>query len=368
MDKKLAATLAGAVAAAALLAPGIAAAQGQVNIYNWNDYIGETTLQDFTAATGVATNYDVYDNLEILEQKLMVGNSGYDVTVPTAEPTMSKLIQAGALQKLDKSKIPNWKNLDETLMRQVAERTDPGNEYGAIYAWGTIGLGINPDKIRELAPDAPLDSFDLIFDPKWAEKLAPCGITILDSATDTIPTVLNYLGLDPNSEKPEDLQRVEETLMAIRPHVKNFVTGQTINDLAAGDSCVALAYSGDVIQAQARAEEVGSNVSVEYVTPKEGVQLWFDMLTVPAGAPNADAAHAFINFVLDPKVMAGITDYVNYGNAVPASLEMIDEAVSSNPAVFPPAAARERMFTVQAVSPQADRLRTRSWTRVKTGQ
>jgi putrescine transport system substrate-binding protein len=368
MDKKLAATLAGAVAAAALLASGTAAAQGKVNIYNWNDYIGETTLQDFTAATGIATNYDVYDNLEILEQKLMVGNSGYDVTVPTAEPTMSKLIQAGALQKLDRSRIPNWKNLDEDLMRQVAERSDPGNAYGVIYAWGTIGLGINPDRIRELAPDAPLDSFDLIFDPQWAGKLAPCGITILDSATDTIPTVLNYLGLDPNSESADDLKEVEQTLTAIRPYVKNFVTGQTINDLAAGDTCVALAYSGDVIQAQARAEEVGSDVTIEYVTPKEGVQLWFDMLTIPAGAPDPEAAHAFINFVLEPEVMAGITNYVNYGNAVPASLDLIDEAVRTNPAVFPPAAARERMFTVQAVSPQADRLRTRAWTRIKTGQ
>lgn len=368
MHHKITAILTGAMAAAALLGPGSAQAQGTVNIYNWNDYIGETTLEDFTEATGIETNYDVYDNLEILEQKLMVGNSGYDITVPTAEPTMSKLIQAGALQKLDKSKIPNFENLDPELMDQVAERTDPGNEYGVIYAWGTIGLGINPDKIEELAPDAPLDSFDLIFDPQWAEKIAPCGITILDSATDTIPTVLNYLGLDPNSEDPEDLARVEETLLAVRPHVKNFVTGQTINDLAGGDSCAVLGYSGDVIQAQARAEEVGSGVTIDYVTPEEGVQIWFDMLTIPTDAPNPDAAHAFINYVLDPEVTADITDYVNYGNAVPASLPLIDEAVRSNPAVFPPEEARANMFTVQAVSPRADRQRNRTWTRIKTGR
>jgi putrescine transport system substrate-binding protein len=367
MDRTKNAILAGAVAAAALAA-GPATAQGRINIYNWNDYIGETTLEDFTKATGIQTNYDIYDNLELLEQKLMVGNSGYDVTVPTAEPTMSKLIQAGALRKLDRSKIPNLKFVDPELMAQVAKNTDPGNQYGVIYAWGTIGIGINVDKVQELAPDAPLDSFALMLDPQWAEKLAPCGITFLDSAVDTIPTVLNYLGLDPNSENPEDLAKAEEVLMKVRPHVKNFVTGQTINDLAGGDTCVAMGYSGDVIQAQARAEEVGNGVNVEYVTPKEGVQLWFDMLTIPADAPNPDGAHAFIDFVLQPEVMAGITNFVNYGNAVPDSIPMVDEAVRTNPAVFPPQEARARMFTVKAVSARAERDRTRSWTRIKTGR
>ncbi len=186
-------------ATSAVGAPGLASAQ-TVNIYNWNDYIGETTLEDFKAETGISYNYDIYDNLEILEQKLLVGRSGYDITVPTAEPTMSRLIKAGALQKLDKSKIPNLKNLDPALMKQV-ERSDPGNQYGVIYQWGTIGIGINAEKIKALMPDAPLDSFKLIFDPEVAKKLAPCGITILDSATDTFPTVLHYLGLDPNSDK-----------------------------------------------------------------------------------------------------------------------------------------------------------------------
>ena len=366
MKQRIVSSLIGAVAAVAVAAPGLASAQ-TVNIYNWNDYIGETTLEDFKAETGISYNYDIYDNLEILEQKLLVGRSGYDIVVPTAEPTMSRLIKAGALQKLDKSKIPNLKNLDPVLVKQV-ERSDPGNEYGVIYQWGTIGIGINAEKIKALMPDAPLDSFKLIFDPEVAKKIAPCGITILDSATDTFPTVLHYLGLDPNSDKADDLKKAEETLMKIRPYVKNFVTGQNINNLAAGDACVALAYSGDVIQAQARAAEANAGVTVDYVVPKEGVQLWFDMMTVTADSPNADAAHKFINFVLKPEVMAGITNFTNYANAVPASLEQVDEAVKSNPAVFPSEEAKQNMFTVSAVSPAAERLRTRSWTRVKTGQ
>jgi putrescine transport system substrate-binding protein len=368
MTRTFTALLAGAVAASALLAGTAQAQQGKrVNIYNWNDYIGENTLDEFTKATGIETKYDVYSDLETLEQKLLAGRSGYDVVVPTLEPTLSRLIKAGAVQKLDKSKIPNLKNLDPELMKQLA-KSDPGNQFGVPYQGGTIGLGINEAKVREVAPDAPLDSFALIFDPKWASQVAKCGMTILDSATDTIPTALNYLGLDPNSEKSEDLKKVEEMLVKVRPHVKNFTTGTVINDLAAGDTCVALAYSGDVKQAQARAEENGKGVAVSYVMPKEGVQIWYDMMAIPAGAPNRDAAHAFIDFVLQPKVMAGITNYVSYGNAVPASLEFVDEAIRNDPGVFPSDELKKKMFTVAGVSQKAERERTRSWTRVKTGR
>jgi putrescine transport system substrate-binding protein len=368
MIRTFTALLAGAAAAAALSAGPAAAQQGKrVNIYNWNDYIGETTLDDFTKSTGIETKYDVYSDLETLEQKLLAGRSGYDVVVPTLEPALSRLIKAGAVQKLDKAKIPNLGNLDPDLMKQLA-KSDPGNQFGVPYQGGTIGLGINVDKVKAAAPDAPLDSFALLFDPKWAAQVAKCGVTILDSATDTIPTALNYLGLDPNSEKSEDLKKVEETLMKVRPHVKNFTTGTVINDLAAGDTCVALAYSGDVKQAQARAEEAGKGVDVQYVMPKEGVQIWYDMMAIPKGAPNLESAHAFINYVLDPKVMAGITNYVNYSNAVPASLEFIDEAVRTDPGVFPPEDIKKRMFTVSGVSQKAERERTRSWTRVKTGR
>ncbi len=351
---------------ALLIVPAAVSAQ-TVNVYNWNDYIGETTLEDFSAETGLDVNYDVFESLELLEQKLFVGNSGYDVIVPTAQPTLARLIQAGALQTLDRTKIPNWDNLDTVLMQRI-EATDPDNRHAAIYQWGTIGLGIVPEKITALLPDAPLGSFDLLFDPEVVSKLAPCGVTLLDSAIDTFPTVLNYLGLDPNSGDPADLAQAEALLQSVRPFIKNFVTGQTINNLAAGDTCVALAYSGDVLQAAARAEEANAAHTVTYVVPKEGVQIWFDVLAVPVDAPNPDAAHAFINFILRPEIMAEITNYVQYGNAVPASLPMVDDSIRTDPAVFPSIDAKRAMFSAQVVAPSVDRLRTRIWTRVVTGQ
>ncbi|WP_205574648.1 polyamine ABC transporter substrate-binding protein [Indioceanicola profundi] len=339
---------------------------GQVNVYNWSDYIGENTVAEFQKATGITVQYDVFTDLETLESKLLVGNSGYDVIVPTAEPTLAKLIQAGAVQKLDKSKIPNLSNLDPVLMKLVAD-TDPGNEYAAIYQWGTIGLGVNVDRVKEVAPDIPMDSWQMLFNPENAAKLAQCGIVLLDSATDVLPTVYHYLGLDPNSESPEDLAKVEETLLAIRPHIKAFVPS-VIDPLATGDACVALGYSGDVFQAQARAEEAGSGANIDYLIPNEGVQIWFDVMAIPAGAPNLDNAHAWINYVLQPEVMAGISDYVAYANAVPASKPLMDQEIANNEKIFPTPEQQEKMFTVQQVSQSADRDRTRTWTRVETGR
>lgn len=348
---------------------GSAAAQGKkpVNIYIWNDYLGETTLADFTAASGYPTTVDLYDSLELLEQKVLVGKSGYDVIVPTAEPTLSRLIQAKVLAPLDKSKLPNIANVSPVVLKQL-EKSDPGNKYAMPYLGGTIGLGVLPDKIKALAPQAPMDSWALLFDPKWAKALAPCGITIIDSAVDAIPTALKYLGLDPNSEKKEDLDKVEKLLMGIRPYVKQFVTGQNINLLAGGDACVVMAYSGDVIQAQARAEDAKQGVKVDYIIPKEGAQAWWDTLAIPADAPNKDGAYALINFVLQGKPMSGITNTVKYGNAVPASLPEVDEAIKGNPAVFPTEAQRATLFTISAVKPAVDRQRTRLWTKVKTGR
>lgn len=367
MTHRIALGLAAALAAATIA--GVAPAQDKkpVNIYIWNDYLGETTLSDFTAATGYPTTVDLYDSLELLEQKVLVGKSGYDVIVPTAEPTLSRLIQAKVLAPLDKSKIPNLKNVAPVVLKQL-EKSDPGNVFAVPYLGGTIGLGILPDKIKALAPDAPLDSWSLLFDPKWAAKVASCGITILDSAVDVIPTVLNYLGIDPNSEKKDDLDKVEKVLMGIRPHVKQFVTGQNINLLAGGDACVVMAYSGDVIQAQDRAKEAAQGVTVDYLIPKEGAQAWWDTLAVPADAPNKDGAHALINFVLQGPPMAGVTNFVKYGNAVPASLASIEADIKNNPAVFPTEAQREKLFTISAVKPQVDRTRTRLWTKVKTGR
>lgn len=356
---------AGGLLLAVLGAPERADAE-TLNVYNWNDYIAEDTLDRFTAETGIAVNYDVYDSLELLEQKLLVGRSGYDIIVPTARPTLARLITAGAVQKLDKAKIPNLANLDPALMQRVAS-ADPGNAYAAIYLWGTIGMGIIPEKITALMPDAPLDSFDLLFDPSVTGTIAPCGVTLLDSAIDTLPTVFHYLGFDPDATEPAALMAVQERLSAVRGDLKTFVTGGVINSLAGGDTCAALGYSGDVLQASQRAAEAGAPFTVEYVIPKEGVQVWFDVLAIPSDAPNPDAAHKFIDFVLQPEIMADISNYVQYGNAVPASLPMVDPEIRDDPAVFPSAEAIDGMFTVTELPPAAARQRTRVWTRVKTG-
>ncbi|PWC52329.1 extracellular solute-binding protein [Azospirillum sp. TSO22-1] len=369
MKKTFALALAGAVAAVALAGVGAGTAQAQtkkpVNIYIWNDYLGETTLADFTKASGYQTKVDLYDSLELLEQKVLVGKSGYDVIVPTAEPTLSNMIKAKVLAPLDKAKIPNLKNVDPAMLKLVAT-SDPGNKFAVPYLGGTVGIGLVPEKIKAVAPDVALDSWDLIFKPEVAKKVAACGITLMDSAIDVIPSVLNYLGLDPNSEKKEDLDKAEAALMAVRPYIKQFVTGQNINLLAAGDACVVMAYNGDVNQAGARAKEAKASHTVQYLAPKEGVQVWWDNLAVPADAPNKEGAFAYINFILDPANIAGVSNTVKYANAVPSS--PVDAEVKGNPAVYLPETSKVKLFSLKAIKQSTDRARTRVWTKVKTGK
>ncbi len=337
-----------------------------LNLYNWTDYMDPHAIEGFEKLTGAKVVSDTYDSLETLEGKMLAGHAGYDIIVPTAEPTFSRLIAAGALQPLDKAAIPNFTGEDPTLLQRVAT-SDPGNKYGAIYLWGTIGLGEIPSQIKALFPDAPVDSWDLLLKPENAKKLAPCGITMMDSATDVIPSVLKYLHHDPSSTSPADLADVEKTLMAIRPYIRNFASGGALEALASGTTCLALDYSGDVIQASDRAAEAKRD-KVVYVAPKEFTQLWFDMLAVPKDAPHPALAMQFINFILQPAVIAGITNTVHYPNAVPASRDQVDAAVRDDPNVYPDAAALGRSFTVAAVKEAAVRARTRMWEHFKAGQ
>lgn len=354
-------------AAVVVVLPGMAAAQ-TVNVYNWSDYIGETTIADFTAATGIDVVYDVYDSNEVLEAKLLAGNAGYDVVVPTAIPFLSRQIKAGVYMELDRSKIPNWANLDPELMKLV-ETADPGNKYSVIYQWGTVGIGYNEAMVKQrLGDDAPVDSWALVFDPQYSSKLADCGISVLDSPTDVVPAALNYLGLDPRSESPDDLQKAEDLLMQLRPNLKYIHSSQYINDLANGNLCVSVGWSGDVVQAATRASEAGNGNTILYSIPKEGAQVWFDMLAIPVDAPDPDSAHAFINYLLDPAVMAKIDDYVAYANAVPASKPLMDPAISGDTSIFPTPEVQAKLWTILESSPDYDRLRTRSWTRFRTGQ
>ncbi len=337
-----------------------------VNVYNWTDYIDPAAIERFQAETGITVRYDVYDSLETLEGKLLAGHSGYDVVVPSSEPTFSRLIRAGALRPLDRARLPHFAGLDPALMRRV-EGADPGNRYGAIYLWGTTGLGVIDARVRALAPDAPLDSWDLLFKPENARRLAACGITMMDSATDVVPSVLRYAGRDPNGTDAADLAAAEAVLRGIRPFIRSFASGGAIEALAAGDTCLVLSYSGDMIQAAARAREAGRGAVPRYVAPREGAQLGFDMLAIPADAPNPEAALAFIDFLLRPDVMAGITNHVRYANAVPASRPMIRPEIAGDPAIFPPEAEMARFFTVTALPAAAERARGRMWARFKAG-
>ncbi|MBN9563415.1 MAG: polyamine ABC transporter substrate-binding protein [Alphaproteobacteria bacterium] len=357
----------GLVLLAMLLAVAARAEERVVNVYNWTDYIDPAAIERFQAETGIHVRYDIFDSLEALEGKLLAGHSGYDVVVPTSEPTFSRLIRAGALQPLDRAKLPHWAGLDPELMRRVAT-SDPGNRYGVIYLWGTIGLGMIPDKVRVLAPDAPLDSWDLLFRPENARRIAPCGITMLDSPTDVIPSVLRYVGRDPDSTAPADLEAVETVLMGIRPFIRNFASSAAVNAVAAGETCLAFSYSGDMVQAAVRADEAGRGVHVRYSAPREGAQLWFDMLAMPADAPHPAEALAFIDFMLRPAVMAGITNKVRYANAVPASRPDIRPAIVNDPDIYPPPEQMAKFFTVGAVPPAAERARTRMWSRFKAGR
>jgi putrescine transport system substrate-binding protein len=364
MRRILLALLAALISPLALLGT-TARAQPVLNVYNWTDYIDPSAIERFQAETGIRLRYDVFDSLETLEGKLSAGRSGYDVVVPTNEPTLSRLVRAGALLPLDRSRIPNWQNLDPALMQRV-ETSDPGNRHGVIYLWGTIGLGLRADRVRELAPDAPLDSLALLMDPRHASRLASCGIAVMDSATDVLPSVLRYLGRSPDSMEAADLRAAEQALLAIRPHVRSIPPSASVLDaLAAGEVCVGFTYSGDVIQAAARAREAKADFTISYVAPKEGAQLWFDMLAIPADAPNPEAAHAFINFLLQPQVMAGITNQVRYPNAVPAARPMVVPEVRDDPNVYPPAERIAQTFTVSSPEAQQERTRARLWSRFK---
>ncbi|MCK8784434.1 extracellular solute-binding protein [Roseomonas sp. NAR14] len=346
---------------------GVEAEAGTVNVYNWSDYIDPAVLERFTRETALRVRYDVFDSLETLEGKLSAGRSGYDLVVPTAEPTFARLLRAGALRPLDRARIPNWRNLDPALMARVAT-VDPGNRHGAIYLWGTVGLAIRPDRVRALAPDAPQDSLDLLLRPENAARLARCGIQVMDSATDVLPSVLRWLGRPPGSAAPADLRDAEAALLAIRPHVRAINSAGMIDALATGEICLALAYSGDAIQAAARAREAGRGVVLRYVAPREGAQLSFDMLAVPADAPNPEGAERLIDFLLRPEIMAAITSRVRYPNAVPASRPLVVPEVRDDPDVWPSAEALSRGFVVGTLPAAAERPRMRLWTRFKAGR
>jgi putrescine transport system substrate-binding protein len=342
-------------------------AQGTLHVYNWSDYIAEETIAKFEAETGIDVTYDVYDSNEVLEARLLAGSSGYDVVVPTSG-YLKRQIEAGVYMPIDRSKVPNFETQDPQLLEAVAAH-DPGNEHAAIYLWGTNGIGYNVQAVEErLGPDAPTDSWELIFNPEYAAQLADCGISFLDSSQDMIPVALRYLGLDPFSTDGDDLEQAAALLEGVRPHIRYFHSSQYISDLANGEICVAAGWSGDVLIAMDRAAEAGNGIEIAYTIPKEGTIEWFDMMAIPADAPNPEAAHQFIDFILRPENIAEITNYVFFPNAVPGSLEFVDPEIAGDPSIYPPAEVMANLFPSPTYDARTDRTLTRLWTRIRSGQ
>jgi putrescine transport system substrate-binding protein len=347
-------------------APPVSAEDPVVNVYNWSDYIGPDVIEGFTKETGVKVNYDVYDANETLEAKLAAGHSGYDIVVPTFVPFVARGIQAGLYAEIDKSKLKNLANLDPALLAAEA-KYDPGNKYSIPWIAGTVGLGVNMDKVKALLPGQAMDSLDLLLKPENAEKLKDCGITVLDSPSDVIPVILHYLGKNTDSEKPEDLQAATDTLLKIRPYIRKFDSSGYINDLANGDACLSLGYSTDVVIASVRARDAKNGVDIHFFQPKEGTLEYIDSMAIPADAPHPDQALKWIDYNLRPEVMAGTANTVNARTGVKESAPLVRPELLADPQTYPTPEIEKTLFTGPVASRAYDRQRSRAWTRVRSG-
>jgi len=337
-----------------------------LNVYNWSDYIDPEVISDFTRETGITVHYDVFDANEVLETKLLTGNSGYDVVVPSAY-FLERQVQAGVFASLDRSKLPGLANLDPELVAR-AERHDPGGAHSVVYLWGTTGIGYDAGKVRAIMPDAPVDSWALVFDPAVVSKFKDCGVSVLEDPTDMVGTMLVFLGKDPNSESEADLKLAEERLLAIRPYIRQISSSQYIEGLANGDLCIAVGYSGDVLQARDRAAEAGKPVDIRFSIPKEGALMWFDTLAIPADAKHPGNAHLFIDYLLRPEVAARNSNFVNYANANAAATPLVNEELRNDPGIYPDAATKARLQPNLAKSAEYSRQLNRAWTRFTTGK
>ncbi|MBO9473745.1 polyamine ABC transporter substrate-binding protein [Shimia sp. R10_1] len=350
----------------ATLALTTAALAEEVRVYNWSDYIDEALLEKFESETGIKLIYDVFDSNDVLETKMLAGNSGYDIVVPTGA-FLQRQIAAGVFQKLDKGKLSNIGNMWDVVEQRTANY-DPGNAYSINYMWGTTGIGVNLNKVKEvLGEDAPIGSLDLIFNPENMEKLASCGVHMLDASDEMIPAALAYIGEDPTSQDKDVIAKVEPIFTAIAPYVQKFHSSEYINGLANGDICVAMGWSGDILQARDRAWEAENGVEIAYNAPSEGALMWFDQMAIPADAPNPEAAHKFLNFIMEAQNMADASNYVYYANGNLASQELLAEDVIGDPAIYPDEATLANLYTVSPYPPKVQRVVTRLWTKIKSG-
>ncbi|BCX67485.1 MULTISPECIES: polyamine ABC transporter substrate-binding protein [Pseudomonas] len=351
----------------ALLSTCCAAANADetVNISNWNGYIADDTLTTFTKETGIKATYDIHDSNEVLESKLMTGNTGYDVVSPSNH-FLSRLIKAGAIQKLDKSQLPNWSNLDPALMKKL-EVNDPGNQYGYPYMWGTAGIGYNVEKIKAIFGNTDVThSWSLFFDEANIKKLSECGVAIIDNPTQVLPITLNYLGLPPHSHEPADYKKAEQALLKIRPYVQYFHASKYISDLANGNVCAVIGFNGDIVQAAASAREAKNGIDIAYSIPDEGSTLWFDMVVMPKSAPHEKNGYTYMNYLLQPQVIANISNSIHYANPNSAADAYVVPAVKQDLAIYPPKTVMDKLFTVEDLPASIARLTTRLWTKLKT--
>src|SRR6202142_2002928 len=358
-----------AAIAAALALPS-AAAQAQqrtVNFYNWSNYMARGVLEDFTRETGIKVVYDTFDANETLETRLLAGKSGYDVVVPTAY-FLQRQIKANVFQKLDKSRLPNLANAWPVVTKRLAIY-DPGNLYAANYMWGTTGIGYNVKAVQNiLGADARIDSWDIVFKPENLAKFSDCGIHMLDSADDIFPAALSYLGLDPNSTKQADLEKAADLVSKIRPYVRKFHSSEYLSALATGEICFVVGWSGDIMQARSRAAEAKSDVEIGYVIPKEGAQLFFDNLAIPADAKNVAEAYELINYLYRPEIAARNSNFLSYANGNLASQKLVDAKILDEKTIYPDQATLAKLFVITARDPATQRIINRLWTRVKTGR
>ncbi|MNQ82973.1 Putrescine-binding periplasmic protein precursor [compost metagenome] len=350
-----------------VMAGAVQADDKVLHVYNWSDYIAADTVEKFSKETGIKVVYDVFDSNETLEAKLLAGKSGYDIVVPSNN-FLAKQIKAKVYQPLDKSKLPNWKNLDSNLLKTV-EVSDPGNQYAFPYMWGSIGIGYNVDKVKAaLGENAPVNSWDLVFKPENMAKLKDCGVSFLDSPTEMLPAALHYLGYKSDSQDPKELKAAEELFLQVRSSTAYFHSSKYISDLANGNICVAIGYSGDIYQSKSRADEAKAGVKVAYNIPMQGAGTFFDMLAIPADAANVEGAHAFLNFLLKPEIMAEITNEVQFPNGNAAATPLVDEAIRNDPGIYPTAETMKKLYAFPDLPTNVQRTMTRSWTKIKSGK
>lgn len=339
-----------------------------VHVYNWNESIDMSVIPVFEKQTGIKVIYDLFDSNEVLDTKMLTGQSGYDVVFPGSE-FVTHQVKAGVYQELTMENIPNLKNMDPAQMELLKGIDTSGSLHAIPYLSGTTGIAYNVYKVAKvLGPDFKIDSWDVFFKPEILSKLTPCGVAVLNAPTEIIGTAMHYLGLDPNATDPKAYKPAEELLKTMAPHVTYFHSSQNINDLANGDICITIGWSGDMMQAKARAEEAKNGVKINYIVPKEGALIFYDTMAVPRDALNKANAYKFINYILEAKTMGQISSYTAYGNAVKPSIEFVDPQVKNNPHIFIPDEMMPKMFMVYGKPPKVMREINKMWTRIKVAK